>query len=104
MQGADRLERAMRIAYARATDCFSQIASETHLNRFVEDCIGPMVLCNDGHVKPRRLEMTTASDESEAVVNIAVAGARYVTRHLVCNAVFSVLSAGVGKMQSIKCA
>ena len=82
MQGLDRLEKAMRTAYARASDCFSRIASEAHLNRFVEDYIGPMVLCGDGRVKPRRLEMTTASDESEAVVNIAIAGGRIRTSDL----------------------
>jgi hypothetical protein len=74
MQGPERLETAMRTAYARASDCFSRIASETHLNRFVEDYIGPMVLCGDGRAKPRRLATTTASDESEAVVTSNIAG------------------------------
>jgi hypothetical protein len=72
-----RLGRALQKAYQRACESFSQIADDSHLNRFVEEYIGPMLLTSDGRVRPKRLETTTASDESEAVVNITVAGGRF---------------------------
>jgi hypothetical protein len=79
-QGQDRLGTALAKAYQRASESFTKIASDTHVNRFVEEYIGPMLLTSDGRVKPKRLETTTASGEPEAVVNIAVAGARYARR------------------------
>ena len=74
IQDQDRLKIAMQKAYQRACDDFFQITTESHLNRFVEAYIGPMLLTADGRIKPKRLEMTTASESPEAVVNIAVAG------------------------------
>ena len=72
--GQERLAKHVHTAYRRACESFSQIVSPGQLNRFVEDYVGTMNLRSDGVVVPRSAETTTASDESEAVVHIAVAG------------------------------
>jgi site-specific DNA recombinase len=72
--GQEKLGRAIRLAYRQACQDFAGITDEAHLNRFVEKYIGPMDVRADGIAIPRRLERTTASDESEAVVNSNIAG------------------------------
>ena len=74
VQGQERLEQAVRTAYRPAPENFTQIMSDSHVNRFVEKYVGPMLLTSDGRVAPRSLETTTASALAEAVVNVSVAG------------------------------
>lgn len=74
VRGQERLAQAVRTAYRRAKENFTQITSDAHLNRFVEEQIGPMLLTGDGLAIPRSLESTTASALAEAVVNVEVAG------------------------------
>ena len=84
-QGEERLTRCVRTAYRQVRERFAETVMPSQLNRFVEDYIGPMELTSAGTVVPKKLprplggassthETTTASDESEAVVNISVAG------------------------------
>jgi hypothetical protein len=73
-QGQGRLVKHIHMAYRRACDSFAQIISPSQLNRFAEEYLGTMNLKSDGVVVPRSAETTTASDESEAVVNIAIGG------------------------------
>ena len=73
-RGQEKLGQAVRTAYRRAHENFTQITADGHLNRFVEEHIGPMILTSDGRVVPRSLETTTASALAEAVVTISVAG------------------------------
>ena len=51
MQGQDRMGRAIRKACFVARENFTKITSGSHLNRFVEDYIGPMELTSDGRIR-----------------------------------------------------
>ena len=70
----ERLGHAVRTAYRAAQEKFTAITSDSHLNRFVEEQIGPMLLASDGRVTPRSHEKTEASASAEASVHISVAG------------------------------
>ena len=88
--GAEKLAKTVRIAYRKACEDFAKIVDNACLNRFVEDNIGTMDLMPDGTVKPRSLEMATASEGSEAVVNSYIAGACFVP----CQSADSAMTAG----------
>ena len=74
--------RAVRAAYREACEGLSNIASPTHLNRFVETYIGPMSVTDKGLVRPHRLECTTPSAGAEGVVYSHIAGGGYLIVHL----------------------
>jgi hypothetical protein len=73
-QGQERPDQAVRTAYRRVGENLKLITSDSHMNRFVEEQIGPMLLTSEGVAVPRSLENTTASALAKAAVNISVAG------------------------------
>ncbi|MDB5300262.1 MAG: recombinase family protein [Phycisphaerales bacterium] len=73
-QGQERLGQAIRTAYRRVCENLKLITSDSHMNRFVEEQIGPMLLTSEGVAVPRGLENTAASALAEAAVNISVGG------------------------------